>query len=737
MKDIVFGVSALATAVGLAVAVPAHAQDANATAANRNEAGEGLVEIVVTANRTESAAQKTPISLSVYTGEDLAAAGVSDFASLATKDPGINFTNNAGRGYAAVRGVASADTTEIGDPSVPISRDGFYSNRAYALQLSMYDVNRVEVLKGPQGTLNGRNSTGGLVNIITNRPTGKNGGYGSVEVGNYGTFNGELGVNLAISDLLSVRASGIFRHHNGYRRAVPIGLGLDDEDAASGRIQILLKPFEGLSIWASYQHDNIDNNGPAVLRTPPPAGIRPDFGDAETVPGVAPVYNRLSGDRFRWEVVYDALPLDMTLTYLGGYEDLKFDQALESTDVTYPAIRQFRRAEKPRTTNHEIRIANPSGNRFSFQAGYFHFNEVSDLDSGAYNLNITDPTVPQFPNQYGLRFQYHVRSKSDAVFGQVGFRVTEQVKFSLGGRYTWDEKVRTGFETFNFLALLNPNFFPPPFAPTGTTVSDRAGAVKYSQATYHVGLDYNPTDTNLLYAKFSTGFKSGGFNTVAGSAQNTYDPEVVKAFEIGSKNRFMDNRLQLNLAAFYMDYSNYQASQIIQFGAQTTNTGSAKIKGLEAEFTALVGKGGQFNLNTALLDTKFDKGVLVARNNTVQVDIGGNELPNAPKFSLSAAYEQKFDIASGHVSARIDGKYTSSFQYSLFNDADVASDDSLVLNASLGYSHGNGVWEITAFVRNLTDQVVLSRAGRNGNLNINEYEFQPPRTYGVRGSFRF
>ncbi|NHN36864.1 TonB-dependent receptor [Pseudomaricurvus alcaniphilus] len=687
-----------------------------------------LEEVVVTANRVESDAQKTAISLTVYTGENLAASGVSDIASLARMDPSVNLTNNGGAGYVAIRGVASADTTEIGDPSVPIARDGFFTNRPYGLQLSMYDVSRVEVLKGPQGTLNGRNSTGGLISIITNRPENINSGYGSIEVGNYGAFNGELGFNLAPSDTVQFRLSGIRRKHEGYRYITPLDKHSDDEDSGSVRLQAAIFPTEALSIWASYQHDDISNLGAAVMRTQP-MGERPDFGDADTVEGITPIYNKMSADRYRWEVVYDQLPMDVTLTYSGGYEDLKSDAGNESFDTNYPVLRQFVRHENPETTNHEVLLASSPDSTFTFQLGYFYFNESNTLLSGVYNLDMLDADIPQYADQYALSFDYDVETTSDAVFGQVGFALAEQLKLSIGGRYTWDEKRRSGDQTLVLAALLFPSM------PYNPIVTDSAGSMKEEQATYHIGLDYEVNNDSMFYAKYDTGYKSGGFNTTIGSSV-IYEPEIMKSFEIGTKNRFLDRRIQFNLAAFYMDYSNYQASQLADLGAMTFNTGDATISGVEAEFTALFGGSRRLSFSTALLDTEFSDGVYAASGG-VNVDISGNSLPNAPSFVASVGYDQSFQIESGELIVRLDGKYTSDFNYSVFEYSDTESKNSLVFNASLGFIPGGGSWQLSAFVRNLTDEVVLSRASRNENVMVNEYEFQPPRTYGVRASFNF
>ena len=205
----------------LALSAPAVAQTAG-QADETNTADHGVGDIIVTANRIETTAQDTPIALNVYTGADLAESGINSVRDLSSIDPSLNVSSSNSSAYVAVRGIASTDVTELGDPSVPVSRDGFFTNRAYSINTSMYDVARVEVLKGPQGTLQGRNSTGGLVSIITNRPKFKNEVSASFEYGNYDTTNADAAVNLALSDNFALRASGVFLKHDGYRRQVGV-----------------------------------------------------------------------------------------------------------------------------------------------------------------------------------------------------------------------------------------------------------------------------------------------------------------------------------------------------------------------------------------------------------------------------------------------------------------------------------------------------------------------------------
>ena len=720
----------------LAVPSVALAQSADSTDGQQHTSG--IDDIIVTANRTASKAQETPIALNVYSGDQLRDQGINSVRALSAIDPSVNISASGGAAYVAVRGIASTDITEIGDPSVPIARDGFYTNRSFSINSSMYDLARIEVLKGPQGTLNGRNSTGGLISIVTKRPEFTNGGYSTVEVGNYGTFNGEMGVNLALSDKFAVRASGTLLTHNGYRKLEGPTKDADDEDFASGRLQARYEDG-GLSLWASYQHDSRRVNGDAILNGPL-GGPKPDFSKIEPFLVNSPIGTTLDGDRVRWEAAYTT-PGNLNFIYSGGYDTEDWHNILNADGPVYPALRQFRQNETPKTWNHEFRVSNDSASRLFFQAGYFRFSEDNTVNSGLYNRAMTGPfavggplAALGQPDQYGIKFDYHIKTKSQAVFSQIDYKLTDTLQVSVGGRYTWDEKTRTG-EAVLFLPAL-----ASPFAPPLTLVTPGNGHLKEQEPTWHAGLNYRPTGNTMIYAKYDRGYKSGGFNSNGSAASVPYGPEKLDAFELGTKNSLMGNTLQVNADVFYSNYRGYQASQTsssLGGGAGIFNVGSARIFGIEGEIKALVGSNTNLALNASYLHTKFGDGILVADGGGTVVDISGNKLPNAPSFTATASLNHDFIVASGKISTRVDGKYSSKYYFSVFNLDDVSTKSFFIANASLGYAPDHGGWSVQVFMRNIFDKNVLTYAQQNYVSDTNNYQFQPPRTFGVRGSVNF
>ncbi|WP_421837822.1 TonB-dependent receptor [Novosphingobium sp.] len=737
-----------------ALAAPALAQDTGATATDASKPAEGLGEIVVTANRVASSAQDTPIALNVYTGTALADQGVNTVRDLSQIDPSVNVTNSTGSAYVAVRGIASTDVTEIGDPSVPITRDGFFTNRSFAISSSFYDVARIEVLKGPQGTLQGRNSTGGLVSIVTVRPELRTGGYASAEAGNYKTFNGEAGVNVLLAPGFAVRASGTVLSHKGYRTSTGPAFDGDDENFKSGRIQALYKGDNGLSAWVSYQHDSRDVNGDAQFRGPL-GGPTPDFGKAKVFTSDAPTMTKLTSDRARWELAYSA-DMGLNFIYSGGYDSANWRNQLDATGG-YPANRQFRQQETPKTWNHEFRVSNDKGGKLFFQAGYFYFQEKNVVNSGIFNLDMTGPLfgpggfltgVPNADqsNRYGIKFDYNILTRSQALFGQVEYDLTDKLQLSLGGRYTWDKKVRTGNAVLTLPALAFPlcgNDFPAPgTCPPFPLTTPGNGNLSKGEPTWHVGFNYRPAAGSLIYAKYDRGYKSGGFNSNGSAPSVDYGPERLDSFEIGTKNSLMGNTLQLNASAFYFKYKGYQGSQFTaatSSGSGVFNVGNASIFGIEGSAVALVGKATRINFNATYLHTKFGDGITINNGATppAAINISGNRLPNAPGFTASGGIEQELPVSFGTFTARVDAKYSSAFYYSVFNTADTQSPEYVLANASLKFAPENSFWEVQAYVRNVFDKQVLAYATQNFNAGANTYQFQAPRTFGVRGSVKF
>ena len=682
---------------------------------------DGLGDIVVTAEHVKNNAQTTAIALSVIKGDDLKAAGIADLSALSAMAPDLGFAQTEGKPMITIRGISSRDTTEVGDPAVTVSTDGFYLNRPYSLNATMYDIDRVEILRGPQGTLNGRNSVGGAINIITAHPTDHYEGYASLEYGNYNTLVAQGAINIPLSDAVQVRGSFYTSSHDGYRNNGVAGYG-DDEDNKSGRIQIAFKPADNLHGLITAEYTKMGGIGDVMQNIPfaynsttgalihaMPSGINSSAFNLLTKP-----YLDSTEKQVRGNLVYDIAGIEITA--LGGYDETAWHHSVDQSSQNGSSDPyQFQENQFPKTWNAELRIASKKAGPFQWQVGGFFFQENSHLVSA-------DATPLSSGYDYYFGFAYGTKTSSEAGYAQASYQLTHQLKLSAGVRYTHDYKAEWGY--YGNLT-------------TGVVYAYQSGATSSSRPTFHIGLDDQLTRHNLVYAKFDTGYKAGGFN-FGGSS---YKPESVKAFEIGSKNRFLGDSLQLNLAAFYNDYANQQVSNYAYLGngqpvQLTQNAGTSHIYGIESELIYKIPVIGTLNLTANWLHARYTNFLSVTDPSdpaaSGNVQLAGNTPPQSPTWSLAAGLTHDWDAFGGTLTGRIQTKYQSSSNFSFYNFADTRQAPYTMSDAFLTFRPGDSGWSVTAYVKNLENRTVLSDAEQSQYAAAYAYEFYPPRTYGLR-----
>jgi len=696
--------------------------------ANAGSDDSGLEEIVVTAEKREGNVQKTAIAIDVVTNADLAQNGVNDIQSLQNIAPGVQFGQAGTSTFVTVRGVSGRDSTEIGDPAVAINMDGIFLQRPSGMNAAFFDLDRIEVLRGPQGTLYGRNATGGVINIISKRPSFEDaGGYAALTLGNYKTINGEGAINLPISETLAARASFISRNHDGYRNnkstAFPTNGKLrgDDEETVGARVQLLFKPNDAFSALLSGTYIKQGGVGPAMAGYPT---TRPEAPTDSTLAKNYPL-NTVGDFNTTRKNLLAQLDYDfgsVKATYLFGFAGLDVDHTFDN-DGTDTRFYEFKRGEYSEDVSHELRLASNNDSAFQWQIGGFAY----DQDLAVRSLNYVDRISP-----FILRdFQFDVNVKSRAAFGHASYALTDQLKFSAGIRYSKDTKVRTGFR------LAGPGLGNADLnltaQPTLTRTNENPALSRSSDKdwSYHVGLDYQVSPASLLYAKVDKGYKSGGFTSL-----NSYGPERVVSYEVGSKNRFLGNTLQLNLSAFRYDYTDQQVGQITPQGALTLNAGKSRVYGIETQVDWKATPNDTIDLSVNWLDAKFkDFAINVSGVNVQQA---GNRLIQAPEWSISAGYEHSFDLANGgRITPRIQGIYRSEYFFTVFNRLNDRQGGHAMLDLSLGYTAPEDKWSLQLFARNLTDTVALTSAAIGGFSGTNIYQYAAPRTIGGRVQINF
>lgn len=713
----------VATGVSLCIAAGNFAAAQN-TAATAEPSSSALEQITVTAEHVPENVQDTPISMEVYGGDTLKRNSITNMQDLTAVAPDVNFANVQGESILTIRGISSRDITENADPAVTVDVDGFYQNREYSLDAMMYDIDRIEVLRGPQGTLNGRNSVGGSINIVTAQPTDTFAAYSSLEYGNYNDLTSQGMVNIPINDEVQLRAAYLSEYHDGYRNNAPEPDG-DDADNKSGRLELAFEPFTNFRGLLTVQYTSEGGTGDAsenvayrytasgALDTSLPPGINPTTFALHTPPVV-----NLSEDTYRFNLAYDVGGVEFTA--LGGYDLTHWQHLVDETNpYSTPTVYGYIQNEHPDVFNGEFRIASKSDSPFQWQAGTYFYHESSNL----IGADVSPETSGIY--DYFFAFVYSTKDISRAAYAQASYQFTDDLKLTAGVRYTSDYK-----EEMGFYGKLYPT----------VVYANQAGSAASTKTTYHLALDDKLTAENLLYAKFDTGYKTGGFNFGATS----YLPEDIDSYEIGSKNRFLGDTLQLNVAAFYSLYSNEQVSTFTtlpdgQAIALTENAGKSTIYGLETDFIGKVPVLGTFNASVDYLHARFTYFLSVADpsdpTGSGNVNLAGNTLPQAPTLSAQLGLEHSWSVGGGSVTGRIETKLQSSSYFSFYNQPDTEQAAYTTSNAFVSYAPTTSVaghWKITAFVKNLENSAVFVNADESLYAKSYVYQFYPPRTYGIR-----
>lgn len=714
----------------LAAEDPASAESGVAAS---NEASDGTGtgdDIVVTAQHRSESLQKTPIAISAFTGETMAERGVVSAVSLQTQVPGLTIAPQVfGNLQVFLRGVGSTANMQSGDPAIAVNVDGVYVARTNSTAGLMFDLERVEVLKGPQGTLYGRNATGGAINVITAKPSfDRVKGYMAVDAGNHGAFQAEGALNVPIGDTLAARFAVKWAKHNGYLKAVANGAGLkgndrQDQDEIAIRGQLLWKPVERLSILLSgdYSHQGGAGGGEQLLPL--------NTGSPWTTVAIQQVSQNNKFANGSIQADYD---LGFAkLTYIGAYRHSEVNRAYEYPLTNNPGFfHQFNRQ-----WTHELRLGGETG-AMTWQVGGYLFNEKTWgglPQNGLVNLRLFGPVWQRVVlNSFD--------SKSGALFGQATYALNDRLRITGGLRYTHDHKVQSG-KTQRETAT---------GTVTSVTSTDNSDGT-WSATNWKAGVEYDLGSRSMFYANVGTAYKSGG--SFSGSAPNLYQPEHLTAYEIGLKNRFLDNRLTLNLAAYKYDYKDLQITSLVvdtingTTRTVTLNAGAANIKGIELEAAYNTEGFGKFDFSGAYTDAKYGRFVLpfgdsftnFGLTTTNAVDYSGRAMPLTPKWSFNVGYEYGAPFAGGTLTGRVqthyeDGKFMDFHNYAVDYQKSFTRTD-----ATLTYASGNGAWQLQAYVRNLENKAVLGTAipPQGGSPAFSQAYFMAPRTIGARLTVNF
>lgn len=701
--------------------------------AREASAGAMLDTIVVSAQKREEDMGKVPLSVSAISGDELSRRGAIDTSALGSLAPNVNVSSETQRDavFITIRGVSGTDIRNEADPTTAFHVDGAYVTRLSGAGAYFYDLDRVEVLRGPQGTLYGRNTTSGVVNLISRRPGSEFEGYVSGTVGSDSLFRTTGALNLPLVDqTLALRVAFLTEDRDGFRDNGPLVRGDgDDADSFAARAHLGYRPTDSLDLLLTVETYERKGVGGVQAFIPFAGNPNPQvaIGDREKFPLDTQGFRDISDQSVRFESNYDFGAAMATYQFSWRDSDRKLFEDLDGTAVSDSTLGEdFRSIAK----THEVRLTSPGGQKFDWILGGFYLDETIDS-----TFNIQIPTViPVFSR---LDFDFIDRGQTNesyAFFGQGTYRLTDALNVTGGLRWTKDEKEKP--DSAQVIRRLD-SVGPPPLS-----IIPQNQKADWDKVTWRAALDYTLAGGTLLYASTSTGYKSGGFNR--GTSQAIYDPETVLAFEVGSKSTLLDNRLRLNLSAFYYDYEGLQLAQIETqpngtIENITRNAANSEVWGLEAEGDAIPYDGALINFALGYLSAKFDDFPDVLNDLTGQIeDLSGNRLVSAPEFTATVGFEPYtfYTAKGGSFVPRIQFHYESDAYLRVQNKPEDRRNSFTKTDLRLRYIAPGERWFAEAFVDNIEDKSVLSTVS-TGTLRIGppapsfKGTFMAPRTYGL------
>lgn len=693
----------------------AESSDAPSTSATTSStSGPVLAEIIVTAQKREESLQRTPISLAAFTADQLEKSLIQDLYDVGIQTPGM-IVNKEIVGKIYIRGIGAENLTIGGDPGVAVHTDGAYVARTSAAIFDLYDVERVEVLRGPQGTLYGRNATGGTINILSKAPTDEFEGNISAEFGNYDYIRlGAMVSGPIVEDKVLARAAIVKSDRDGFTPNLFTGVDLFDEDLLMGRFRLRFLPSDNVTIDLIADFSK-DDSSPAPFKQLEFSDLFEGTLGATDPPGLRPVSQESPvtemQDQFGITGIINWDLENFTFTSVTAYRDTEFEAVFDgdAVDITY---QNFENLDDTQQFSQEFRLSSNMSDQYNWIIGAFYFK-----DEGDTRIFIPIP---------GLGFDIlHVATQETdafAIFGQGTYFVSDRVALTLGLRYNSEDKNATQFTDFGFIPPLNQDL---------NAESD--------EFTPKFGLEFYASDDVLWFASATRGFKSGGF-TFNGFQPN-FDPEFVWAYEVGVKSRLASGAVTLNGSAFYYDYTDLQVSKLENNAGVITNAADATIYGAEIELLAQATEELRLNVGLSFLNAEFDEFLTEDPSNLQlgTIDLAGNSLPRSPEFSANVGAEYSLSLNNASdLTFRIDYQYQEKSFFTAFNRDLSAQESFSIVNARAGYTSETGTWQVAAYVRNALDEDYFLNILESGvEAGKPEGFVAAPRTYGLQLRYNF
>ncbi len=718
-----------------------------------------IEEVVVTGQRRETNLQTTPIAISAFSADDIARSDLDSFEKLQFQVPGMTFARGTFYTYITVRGVG-LEVPTLGEPGVALNIDGVYQARSYLSSGIYDDLERIEVLRGPQGTLYGRNATGGAMNLWTKTPPESTEAEFSALAGDNNRYRIRSALGGPINEQLGLRLSYTTDQSDGLRRNNFNGDKLDDTDHHSLRGALRYTPTEDLEILVRYDWARDRGNGPTFQH----AGQLIPFGPVTFGGTLEPDAQRVNVDRKLdnekriWGISstikldLHGLPLigDATLNSITSfrYNRMELDGDLDGTEANFINTNQ---EDTSKVWTQELTLSSAGDGKLDWVVGAYFFKDRADtsffytlpdlaalaqpiLDGGGTGFDVLDAGIVD-----NFIFAMDQDTEAWALFGEATYHVTERLRATVGIRYSDEEKDFDQLVSFGVPGLEDVPGFGHDFFLCEGLESD----LDFTSWTPKFGVDFDVSESVMAYASASRGFKGGGMNAdVCGS---DFDQESLWSYEIGVKSRWLDDRLQLNLVGFFYDYEDYQAIVNIANSSTIENAADAEVLGFEAELRAFPFEGFQLTAGLSIQNAEFEDYDSLDPFFGEFRDLKGNQLPRAPDKTFFINGDYTVPISDlGSASLRYEYAWSDNYYFTSFNETFSEQSSYSVSNARLILATAGGRLEDTLgdfelhfFVNNLGDKDYLYQVADVATVGGQMRLYADPRRYGVELKYRF
>ena len=683
--------------------------------------------------------QDVAASVTALTPDVLDRSKIWNGQQLQQVTPGLLVSYNGAFGQPYLRGVGTDIVNPGADSPVAVFIDGAYQARQTAALTELFDMERVEVWKGPQGTLYGRNASGGAINLLTRDPEPVFRASGEVYIGNYDSERVSAVVNTPLSDELALRISGLYSRRDGYTVNLVDGSRIDDESVQGLRMKLRYGSgeFFAVILGAEYNHEHDGRNSAKQVVDDPglPLPVRDLAGQFGYAPPVIPADPLQVEYDFRPRISLDQIRVNATARWRWEHVELASisaythvtDDSQNDLDATAVHFAYVREADHSATFTQTLQWTSREASPTSWLAGLEYFNERGGQYFDArlpYFSN--SPTVEFAPSTTVAGFVWNsaLRAQGAAAFAQGRWTLSPEWALTAGLRYSWEMK------SADFLRTI--------VDPTGE-ITGVAGIQTLSAQPEHTfpawtpefRIEYRPANQLLLYGSAIRGFKSGGFNLM--NTAEVFQPEQLWSFEVGVKSSWLDNRLRANVAAFYYDYRDLQVNQFSGVTNLVTNAANSRISGLELDLTALPVNRLYVYGSVALLNARYRSYLTHDANDPqVIIDLSGNTMPHAPRATILTGAELRLPApGAAQLNIWANARFQSQIYFDQFDTPQLAQPGFWLFNAGLRFEPAGGHWSVALLGTNLGNRIYRQSVIRIDQVAGTVASFGAPLTWGV------